>query len=134
MKKLLMGVLALFLITADTAFAGQKVVEFTWDKATIEGDLAGFRIYQGDASMSNQPGDATQIYDIPYTPGQTVFAHEEDITCPDGTECTYYYRCAPYDDKGNVQTWSAEEPVVTIDFSAPGGVTNFKAVIKILPE
>jgi hypothetical protein len=134
MKRVILVCMCLLLFIPVVCLGQEtKVIEFSWDKATIEDDLADFRIYMGTASMT-QISDAIQTFDIPYVAGSTEpFIHEESISCPAGQSCTYYFRLDVGDTSGNRSTpWSTEEPVVTIeDITPPEGAINFKAIIKV---
>ena len=131
MKKIVMSLLMIMFLFVGTAFAGDKVIEFSWEKDTIEDDLMGFVLYQGDAPMTVKT-DAIATFDIPYVPGQDTFIYDGSISCPDGTLCVYYFRIDAYDTSGNNSSWSVEEPSVSIDFEAPTEPTQFKAIIKII--
>jgi len=88
--------IALFLCTS--AGAGQKGIVFSWQKALIEDDLAGFTLTEYSAAH-NPTG---RVFDIEYT-GQTDFTHEEVITAPDSQETKFCYTLDAYDFSGKPQ-------------------------------
>ena len=129
-KKIVLCLVAVFFMLTTLTFGVDKAVEFTWTK-TPEADLASFTIFVGNAPMT-QKSDAVWTFTIPYVEGQSDYTHEENITCADGTTCTYYFRIDAVDADVNDSPWSTEEPTVTIDSQPPGTPTNFTATIKVV--
>jgi len=139
-KRIRKRVALFFCITAllfcTSAFAGQKEIVFTWQKATIEADLAGFTLYEYDADH-NPTG---REFIIPYT-GQTDFTHSETISAPDGTETKFCYRLDAFDNSGNcsdktplIDDDSPQKTCIVLDFAAPGMPTQFTVTVIVVPE
>ncbi len=102
MKKLL----TILAILAIAGIAQAATVQVTWNPNTEE-DLAGYRLYVGQASGQ---------YGAPVDVGN-VTGHVMEITPQYGA--TYYFALTAYDTSGNESGYSDEASVFVPDSSAP---------------
>lgn len=110
----------LFTILAILAIAGiaqAATVQVTWNPNT-EPDLAGYRLYVGEAS--GQYGEPVDV--------GNVTGHVMEITPQHGA--TYYFALTAYDTSGNESGYSAEATCFIPDGVKPEKPTGLKAIIK----
>ena len=129
----LLVVLGPFLFPAP-AFPGEKTLEFKWEKATLEPDLAKFVLEK--AQVDGTPGDTWSLFaEIPYVQGQSSYTHPQTITSPDGQSVQYWFRLKVMDTSENSSIWvyadnDGNPCTITIDFQAPGEAFNFTVKIQ----
>ena len=112
MKKFLF-LLLLILVVPALAFAGGEVT-VNYNKATIESDLAGFKIYRN--------GDEIATIDNATVPNTYV-----DAGLADGT---YSYQLSAFDTSGNESTKSPAASI-TFDTTAPAGGTDISVTVTV---
>lgn len=113
MKKLL----TILAILAMAGIAQAATVQITWNPNTEE-DLAGYRLYVGQAS--GQYGEPVDV--------GNVTGHVMEITPEYGA--TYYFALTAYDTSGNESGYSAEASCFIPDSGAPEKPTGLKAIIQ----
>lgn len=101
--------------TAVTYDGGSGQAKVTWSK-NKEMDLAGYRVYRRlkGTSFGSRPLATTTA--TSYT----------DAALPRTGE-TYYYEVRAYDKAGNESTGTADQPVTTVDTTAPGAPQGLAA-------
>ena len=112
----------LFTILAILAIAGiaqAATVQVTWNPNTEE-DLAGYRLYVGEAS--GQYGEPVDV--------GNVTGHVMEITPEYGG--TYYFALTAYDTSGNESGYSAEASCFVPDGEAPEKPTGLRAIIQAI--
>lgn len=112
----------LFTILAILAIAGiaqAATVQVTWNPNTEE-DLAGYRLYVGEAS--GQYGEPVDV--------GNVTGHVMEITPEYGA--TYYFALTAYDTSGNESGYSDEATCFIPDGVKPEKPTGLKAIIKAI--
>jgi len=112
----------LFTILAILAIAGiaqAATVQVTWNPNTEE-DLAGYRLYVGEAS--GQYGEPVDV--------GNVTGHVMEITPQHGA--TYYFALTAYDTSGNESGYSDEATCFVPDGRAPEKPTGLKAIIQAI--
>ena len=112
----------LFTILAMLAIAGiaqAATVQVTWNPNTEE-DLAGYRLYVGEAS--GQYGEPVDV--------GNVTGHVMEITPQHGA--TYYFALTAYDTSGNESGYSDEAGWFVPDGVKPERPTGLKAIIQAI--
>jgi hypothetical protein len=112
----------LFTILAILAIAGiaqAATVQVTWNPNT-EPDLAGYRLYVGEAS--GQYGEPVDV--------GNVTGHVMEITPQHGA--TYYFALTAYDTSGNESGYSDEATCFIPDGRAPEKPTGLRAIIQAI--
>jgi len=112
----------LFTILAILAIAGiaqAATVQVTWNPNTEE-DLAGYRLYVGQAS--GQYGEPVDV--------GNVTGHVMEITPEYGA--TYYFALTAYDTSGNESGYSDEASCFVPDDRAPEKPTGLRAIIQAI--
>ena len=112
----------LFTILAILAIAGiaqAATVQVTWNPNT-EPDLAGYRLYVGEAS--GQYGEPVDV--------GNVTGHVMEITPQHGA--TYYFALTAYDTSGNESGYSAEATCFIPDGVKPEKPTGLRAIIQAI--
>ena len=112
----------LFTILAILAIAGiaqAATVQVTWNPNTEE-DLAGYRLYVGEAS--GQYGEPVDV--------GNVTGHVMEITPQHGA--TYYFALTAYDTSGNESGYSDEATCFVPDSGAPKKPTGLRAIIQAI--
>ncbi len=112
----------LFIILALLAIAGTTqaaTIQVTWNPNT-EPDLAGYRLYVGEAS-----GQYSEPVDV-----GNVTEHQLTITPQYGA--TYYFALTAYDTSGNESGYSDEATCFIPDGVKPEKPTGLKAIIKAI--
>jgi len=112
----------LFTILAILAIAGiaqAATVQVTWNPNTEE-DLAGYRLYVGEAS--GQYGEPVDV--------GNVTGHVMEITPQHGA--TYYFALTAYDTSGNESGYSAEATCFIPDGVKPEKPTGLRAIIQAI--
>ena len=112
----------LFTILAILAIAGiaqAATVQVTWNPNT-EPDLAGYRLYVGEAS--GQYGEPVDV--------GNVTGHVMEITPQHGA--TYYFALTAYDTSGNESGYSDEATCFVPDSGAPEKPTGLRAIIQAI--
>lgn len=115
MKKLL----TILAILAIAGIAQAATVQVTWNPNT-EPDLAGYRLYVGEAS--GQYGEPVDV--------GNVTGHVMEITPEYGA--TYYFALTAYDTSGNESGYSDEASCFVPDGRAPEKPTGLKAIIQAI--
>jgi hypothetical protein len=112
----------LFTILAILAIAGiaqAATVQVTWNPNTEE-DLAGYRLYVGEAS--GQYGEPVDV--------GNVTGHVMEITPQHGA--MYYFALTAYDTSGNESGYSAEATCFIPDGVKPEKPTGLRAIIQAI--
>ena len=112
----------LFTILAILAIAGiaqAATVQVTWNPNTEE-DLAGYRLYVGEAS--GQYGEPVDV--------GNVTGHVMEITPQHGA--TYYFALTAYDTSGNESGYSDEATCFIPDGVKPEKPTGLRAIIQAI--
>ena len=112
----------LFTILAILAIAGiaqAATVQVTWNPNTEE-DLAGYRLYVGEAS--GQYGEPVDV--------GNVTGHVMEITPQHGA--TYYFALTAYDTSGNESGYSDEASCFVPDGVKPEKPTGLRAIIQAI--
>lgn len=112
----------LFTILAILAIAGiaqAATINVSWNPNT-EPDLAGYRLYVGEASGQ---------YSAPVDVGN-VTGHVMEITPQHGA--TYYFALTAYDTSGNESGYSAEATCFIPDGVKPEKPTGLRAIIQAI--
>ena len=112
----------LFTILAILAIAGiaqAATVQVTWNPNTEE-DLAGYRLYVGEAS--GQYGEPVDV--------GNVTGHVMEITPQHGA--MYYFALTAYDTSGNESGYSDEATCFVPDSGAPKKPTGLRAIIQAI--
>ena len=112
----------LFTILAILAIAGiaqAATINVSWNPNTEE-DLAGYRLYVGEAS--GQYGEPVGV--------GNVTGHVMEITPQHGA--TYYFALTAYDTSGNESGYSAEATCFIPDGVKPEKPTGLRAIIKAI--
>lgn len=112
----------LFTILAILAIAGiaqAATINVSWNPNT-EPDLAGYRLYVGEAS--GQYGEPVDV--------GNVTGHVMEITPEYGA--TYYFALTAYDTSGNESGYSDEASCFVPDGRAPEKPTGLKAIIQAI--
>lgn len=110
----------LFTILAILAIAGiaqAATINVSWNPNT-EPDLAGYRLYVGEAS--GQYGEPVDV--------GNVTGHVMEITPEYGA--TYYFALTAYDTSGNESGYSDEATCFVPDSGAPEKPTGLRAIIQ----
>ena len=110
----------LFMLLATVLFSTAVLaaqVQVTWN-ANTEEDLAGYRLYVGQAS--GQYGEPVDV--------GNVTGHVMEITPQHGA--TYYFALTAYDTSGNESGYSDEATCFVPDGVKPEKPTGLKAIIK----
>lgn len=118
MKKIILGILMLFL-SASTAFAAGRAI-LSWD-ANMEADLAGYRIYQSKTAGMGY----VKVADVPKLLGDSV----PTFTITPLVDGTYFWVVTAYDISGNESGFS-NEVTKTIDSTPPAPPSNLRALIE----
>ncbi len=105
------------MVVSGCLFAAQ--IQVTWN-ANTEEDLAGYRLYVGQASGQ---------YGAPVDVGN-VTGHVMEITPEYGA--TYYFALTAYDTSGNESGYSDEATCFVPDGSAPEKPTGLRAIIQAI--
>ncbi len=103
------------MVVSGCLFAAQ--IQVTWN-ANTEEDLAGYRLYVGQAS--GQYGEPIDV--------GNVTEHVMEITPQHGT--TYYFALTAYDTIGNESGYSDEATCFVPDGEAPEKPTGLRAIIQ----
>lgn len=112
----------LFTILAILAIAGiaqAATINVSWNPNT-EPDLAGYRLYVGEAS--GQYGEPVDV--------GNVTGHVMEITPEYGA--TYYFALTAYDTSGNESGYSDEATCFVPDGRAPEKPTGLRAIIQAI--
>lgn len=112
----------LFTILAILAIAGiaqAATINVSWNPNT-EPDLAGYRLYVGEAS--GQYGEPVDV--------GNVTGHVMEITPQHGA--TYYFALTAYDTSGNESGYSDEATCFIPDGRAPEKPTGLRAIIQAI--
>ena len=112
----------LFTILAILAIAGiaqAATINVSWNPNTEE-DLAGYRLYVGEAS--GQYGEPVDV--------GNVTGHVMEITPEYGA--TYYFALTAYDTSGNESGYSDEASCFIPDGRAPEKPTGLRAIIQAI--
>ena len=113
MKNLIIALAIVLLATLAQA----ATINVSWNPNTEE-DLAGYRLYVGEAS--GQYGEPVDV--------GNVTGHVMEITPQHGA--TYYFALTAYDTSGNESGYSDEASCFVPDGRAPEKPTGLKAIIK----
>lgn len=120
-------VIIFILLIAGVCFAGQKVLEFTWNQV-IPDDMGGWYLYQ---SQTSGVYELPPVVTIPYDPDVTNHTTTTSLTSPDNEKHTYYFILRAFDTSGNV-TPGDNETSLEIDFEPPPDPTDF--TVRIITE
>jgi len=115
MKKLL----TILAILAIAGIAQAATINVSWNPNT-EPDLAGYRLYVGEAS--GQYGEPVDV--------GNVTGHVMEITPQHGA--TYYFALTAYDTSGNESGYSAEATCFIPDGVKPEKPTGLRAIIQAI--
>ena len=115
MKKLL----TILAILAIAGIAQAATINVSWNPNT-EPDLAGYRLYVGEAS--GQYGEPVDV--------GNVTGHVMEITPEYGA--TYYFALTAYDTSGNESGYSAEASCFVPDGVKPEKPTGLRAIIQAI--
>ena len=121
-KTRFIAILAMLIILSLASIAQAAPVTLAWNPNT-ESDLAGYRIYWGDASRSY-----TAHVDVPAAANEQKQA-TIDITPEDGR--TVYFAATAYDEAGNESDYSNEVTWTVADHEAPGVPGGFRIVVEV---
>ena len=116
-------IISLVLGFASFAYAASNVT-FEWD-ANSESDLAGYRLYQSQASGDYTFGDGNQV--------ATITAGTETVTISGVADGTYYWVLTAYDTDGN-ESGPSNEVTANLDTLAPGSPVNVRITIIVKVE
>ena len=117
MKKLI--AVTILVILAIAGIAQAATINVSWNPNTEE-DLAGYRLYVGEAS--GQYGEPVDV--------GNVTGHVMEITPEYGA--TYYFALTAYDTSGNESGYSAEATCFIPDGRAPEKPTGLRAIIQAI--
>ena len=114
----MMKALLASLMLVSTALAQDATVKVSWD-ANSEGDLAGYKVYYGQAS-----GNYSQVVDL----GNKTTVDVKNLT----RGRTYYFAVTAYDQSGNESGFSTEVSIAiqeAADTQAPNPPSNVRVQI-----
>ena len=117
MKKLI--AVTILAILAIAGIAQAATINVSWNPNTEE-DLAGYRLYVGEAS--GQYGEPVDV--------GNVTGHVMEITPEYGA--TYYFALTAYDTSGNESGYSAEASCFIPDSGAPEEPPGLRAIIQAI--